>query len=186
MILLGNADARAALELASGLDPALCRLKVGKELFTRAGPDVVRELQKLGFEVFLDLKFHDIPHTVASAVHAAADLGVWMVNVHASGGRRMMIAARERLCRDGGGAALGFPAFGALQHHAGVGARGVGERGAVEHGGDLVHALLGVDAGDAADGAIIHLALGDLEVAIGEGGGSGAARCRSLPPRSLR
>ena len=103
IVALDYADARAALELASGLDPALCRLKVGKELFTRAGPDVVRELQKLGFEVFLDLKFHDIPHTVASAVHAAADLGVWMVNVHASGGRRMMTAARERLEQGGMG-----------------------------------------------------------------------------------
>lgn len=101
IVALDYADARAALELASGLEPALCRLKVGKELFTRAGPEVVRELQKLGFEIFLDLKFHDIPHTVASAVHAAADLGVWMVNVHASGGRRMMTAARERLEQGG-------------------------------------------------------------------------------------
>jgi orotidine-5'-phosphate decarboxylase len=86
-----------ALALADRLDPSLCRLKVGKELFTREGPAVVRALQDRGFDVFLDLKFHDIPHTVASAVHAAADLGVWMVNVHAGGGRRMMTAAKERL-----------------------------------------------------------------------------------------
>ena len=86
-----------ALDLAERLDPARCRLKVGKELFTRAGPGFVEDLQRRGFEVFLDLKFHDIPNTVAAACAAAADLGVWMVNVHASGGLRMMQAARERL-----------------------------------------------------------------------------------------
>jgi orotidine-5'-phosphate decarboxylase len=86
-----------ALALAARLDPALCRLKVGKELFTRCGPSLVEELQQRGFEVFLDLKFHDIPNTVAGAVQAAAELGVWMVNVHAGGGRRMMEAAREVL-----------------------------------------------------------------------------------------
>jgi len=84
-----------ALELAQRLSPSLCRLKVGKELFTIGGPALVEKLQALGFEVFLDLKFHDIPNTVAAAVRAAADLGVWMVNVHASGGRRMMTAAAE-------------------------------------------------------------------------------------------
>lgn len=86
-----------ALELASKLDPAKCRLKVGKELFTRSGPQLVESLQKRGFEVFLDLKFHDIPNTASAAVAAAADLGVWMVNVHASGGEKMMFACRERL-----------------------------------------------------------------------------------------
>ncbi|MDO8329232.1 MAG: orotidine-5'-phosphate decarboxylase [Fluviicoccus sp.] len=106
IVALDYSDARAALELASGLDPALCRLKVGKELFTREGPSVVRSLQQQGFDVFLDLKFHDIPNTVASAVQAAADLGVWMVNVHASGGRRMMNAARERLEQGGYGTLL--------------------------------------------------------------------------------
>ncbi len=87
----------AALELVSRLDPSLCRLKVGKEMFTHFGPDFVKELQQRHFDVFLDLKFHDIPNTVAKAVQAAADLGVWMVNVHASGGSRMMSAAREAL-----------------------------------------------------------------------------------------
>ncbi|WP_404363370.1 orotidine-5'-phosphate decarboxylase [Marinobacter sp.] len=86
-----------ALQLAEKLDPSLCRLKVGKELFTRAGPTLVVALQDRGFDVFLDLKFHDIPNTAAGAVAAAADLGVWMVNVHASGGEAMMNACRERL-----------------------------------------------------------------------------------------
>ena len=88
---------REALELADQLDPRDVRVKVGKQLFTREGPVVVSALQQRGFDVFLDLKFHDIPNTVAKAVAAAADLGVWMVNVHASGGRRMMAAAREAL-----------------------------------------------------------------------------------------
>lgn len=87
----------AALNLVSQLDPALCRLKVGKEMFTHFGPDLIKELHQRKFDVFLDLKFHDIPNTVAKAVKAAADLGVWMVNVHASGGSRMMSAARESL-----------------------------------------------------------------------------------------
>lgn len=86
-----------ALSLAERLDPQRVRLKVGKELFTRAGPAGVEALQKRGFDIFLDLKFHDIPHTVAAALKAAAELGVWMVNVHASGGRPMLDAAVEAL-----------------------------------------------------------------------------------------
>ena len=86
-----------AVEMARQLNPQQCRVKVGKELFTSAGPAVVEKLQNLGFDVFLDLKFHDIPNTCAKAVAAAAELGVWMVNVHASGGRRMMEAAREEV-----------------------------------------------------------------------------------------
>jgi len=97
IVALDYADAASALALVARLDPALCRLKVGKELFTVAGPDLVRTLVARGFEVFLDLKFHDIPNTVAAACRAAAGLGVWMVNVHASGGRRMMTAAQEAL-----------------------------------------------------------------------------------------
>ncbi|WP_150913968.1 orotidine-5'-phosphate decarboxylase [Marinobacter halotolerans] len=88
---------KPALALVDQLDPSKCRLKVGKELFTRSGPELVRALQGRGFEIFLDLKFHDIPNTTAAAVAAAADLGVWMVNVHASGGEKMMTACRERL-----------------------------------------------------------------------------------------
>lgn len=91
-----------ALSLVEKLDPAQCRLKVGKEMFTRFGPGWVETLQHRGFEVFLDLKFHDIPNTAARAVAAAADLGVWMVNVHASGGRRMMEACAEVLHARGG------------------------------------------------------------------------------------
>ncbi len=86
-----------ALTIAEQLDPALCRVKVGKELFTHEGPSVVKALHDKGFEVFLDLKFHDIPNTTAQAVCAAADLGVWMVNVHASGGRKMMETCAQRL-----------------------------------------------------------------------------------------
>lgn len=106
IIALDYPSLDAALCMADRLDPARCRLKVGKELFTRSGPDVLEALHGRGFEVFLDLKFHDIPNTVAGAVHAAAEQGVWMVNVHAGGGRRMMEAARERLERHGLGTRL--------------------------------------------------------------------------------
>ena len=90
-------DAAAALAMAARLDPRLCRVKVGKELFVAAGPAVVEQLQQRGFEVFLDLKFHDIPNTVAGACKSAARLGVWMMNVHASGGEAMLRAAREAI-----------------------------------------------------------------------------------------
>ena len=97
LVALDFADQASALALARRLSPQLCRLKVGKELFTRCGPQLVEQLHAMGFEVFLDLKFHDIPNTVAGALRAAADLGVWMVNVHASGGRRMLEAGAEAL-----------------------------------------------------------------------------------------
>jgi orotidine-5'-phosphate decarboxylase len=95
IVALDFPDAGAALAMAARLDPALCRVKVGKELFVAAGPAVVERLQASGFEVFLDLKFHDIPNTVAGACRAAARLGVWMLDVHAGGGSAMMRAARE-------------------------------------------------------------------------------------------
>ena len=97
IIALDFSERQQVLDLVSRLDPQECRLKVGKELFTSYGPQIVRELQTLGFEVFLDLKFHDIPNTVYKAIRAAADLGVWMVNVHASGGRAMLTQARQAI-----------------------------------------------------------------------------------------
>jgi orotidine-5'-phosphate decarboxylase len=97
IVALDFADADAARSLVERLDPKLCRVKVGKELFTRAGPQFVSGLVGAGYDVFLDLKFHDIPNTVARACAAAADLGVWMLNVHALGGRRMMESARQAL-----------------------------------------------------------------------------------------
>jgi len=97
IVALDNMNLADTMELVSRLEPGLCRLKVGKELFTRNGPSVVDSLVNKGFDVFLDLKFHDIPNTVANACKAAADLGVWMLNVHASGGRKMMVAAQEAL-----------------------------------------------------------------------------------------
>jgi len=97
IVALDFPSAKPALALVDQLDPMKCRLKVGKELFTRSGPGLVRELHGQGFDVFLDLKFHDIPNTTSAAVAAAADLGVWMVNVHASGGEKMMTACRDRL-----------------------------------------------------------------------------------------
>ena len=96
-IALDYASESDVLQLTDQLSPADCRLKIGKELFTTCGPQLVRRLQQQGFDIFLDLKYHDIPNTVAKAVKAAADLGVWMVNVHASGGSRMLEAARAAL-----------------------------------------------------------------------------------------
>ena len=101
IIALDYPEAGPALALADRLQPSLCRLKVGKELFTAAGPALLEQLMNRGFEVFLDLKFHDIPNTVAQACKAAAGLGVWMVNVHALGGRKMLDAAREALANTG-------------------------------------------------------------------------------------
>ena len=97
IVALDYPAAAPALALAERLQPALCRLKVGKELFTAAGPGLIEQLQRRGFEIFLDLKFHDIPNTTAQACKAATSLGVWMVNVHALGGRRMLEAAREAI-----------------------------------------------------------------------------------------
>jgi len=101
VVALDYPQADAALALVARLDPALCRVKIGKELYTAAGPRLVERVRRAGFEDFLDLKFHDIPSTVAAACRAAAELGVWLVNVHALGGSAMMRAAREAL----GGAA---------------------------------------------------------------------------------
>ena len=97
IVALDFPNEKEAFALVDQLEPGRCRLKVGKELFTRSGPEFVRKLVKQNFDVFLDLKFHDIPNTVARACQAGADLGVWMINVHAMGGRKMLEAAREAL-----------------------------------------------------------------------------------------
>ncbi len=97
IVALDFPQAKMALDLVARLDSKLCRVKVGKELFTVAGPQLVESLVKGGFDVFLDLKFHDIPNTAASACKAAASLGVWMLNVHALGGEAMLRAAREAI-----------------------------------------------------------------------------------------
>ena len=97
VVALDYPTPQQAVEMAKQLDPAKCRVKVGKELFTASGPAVIEQLHKMNFDVFLDLKFHDIPNTCAGAVAAAAELGVWLVNVHASGGERMMSAAAEAI-----------------------------------------------------------------------------------------
>ena len=105
VVALDHPSADEALAMAMRIDPMRCRVKVGMELFTAAGPVVLERLHRLGFRIFLDLKLHDIPNTVAGACRAAASHGVWMLNVHASGGRRMMEAAREAV-GDGGGRPL--------------------------------------------------------------------------------
>jgi orotidine-5'-phosphate decarboxylase len=97
IVALDYPNAAAAMALSSQLDPQRCRLKIGKELFTRSGPAIVETLVNDGFDLFLDLKYHDIPNTVANACKAAADLGVWMLNVHALGGGTMMSAARDAI-----------------------------------------------------------------------------------------
>lgn len=97
IVSLDFPDAKQALDLCQKLEPESCKLKIGKELFTREGPALVDQLINSNFDIFLDLKYHDIPNTVASACRAAADLGVWMLNVHASGGRAMLEAAREAI-----------------------------------------------------------------------------------------
>jgi orotidine-5'-phosphate decarboxylase len=97
VVALDYPTAQQAIAMAKQLDPTKCRVKVGKELFTASGPAVLEQLHKMDFDVFLDLKFHDIPNTCAGAVAVAAELGVWMLNVHASGGERMMVAAAEAI-----------------------------------------------------------------------------------------
>ncbi len=97
LVALDYDNKNHALQLIDQLDPNMCRLKVGKEMFTLFGPQLVKDIHDRGFDLFLDLKFHDIPNTVAKAVAAAAELGVWMTNVHASGGLAMMEAAKKAL-----------------------------------------------------------------------------------------
>jgi len=97
IVALDFPDEASTMKLVDRIKPELCRLKIGKELFTRCGPDLVKKIVNSGYDVFLDLKYHDIPNTVANACKAAADLGVWMINVHALGGPAMLAAARSAL-----------------------------------------------------------------------------------------
>ena len=106
IVAVDFSDTKSAWNFIDKVEPKDCRLKIGKELFTHAGPDFIKQIQQKGFDIFLDLKFHDIPNTVAKAVAAAAELGVWMTNVHASGGIRMMEAAKDALYQYGKDAPL--------------------------------------------------------------------------------
>ncbi len=99
IVALDYPEAASALALVERLQPSLCRVKVGKELFTASGPVLLEQLMRRGFEIFLDLKYYDIPNTTAQACKAAASLGVWMINVHALGGRKMLEAAREAIAQ---------------------------------------------------------------------------------------
>ena len=95
IIVALDLDQKHALELANKIDPQDCKVKVGSQLFTASGPKVIEELMNLGFKIFLDLKFHDIPNTVRKAVETAIEMGVWMLNVHSLGGKEMLKAAYE-------------------------------------------------------------------------------------------
>jgi len=106
IVAVDFSDTKSAWNFIDKVEPKDCRLKIGKELFTHAGPNFIKQIQQKGFDIFLDLKFHDIPNTVAKAVAAAAELGVWMTNVHASGGVRMMEAAKDALYQYGQDAPL--------------------------------------------------------------------------------
>ena len=106
IVAVDFSDTKSAWNFIDKVEPKDCRLKIGKELFTHAGPNFIKQIQQKGFDIFLDLKFHDIPNTVAKAVAAAAELGVWMTNVHASGGIRMMEAAKDALYQYGKDAPL--------------------------------------------------------------------------------
>jgi orotidine-5'-phosphate decarboxylase len=129
IVALDFASPDEALALAARLDPGLCAVKVGKELFTSGGPDVVRTLVGHGFRVFLDLKFHDIPNTVAQACAAATRLGVWMLNVHACGGRAMLAAARTAVDETARAQAMPAPLLIAVTVLTSLDAAGLAETG---------------------------------------------------------
>lgn len=149
IVALDYATGGEALAFAQRLDPARCRVKVGKELFTVAGPALVGQLVDRGFDVFLDLKYHDIPNTVAAACKAAAGLGVWMVNVHASGGRTMMTAAREALA-----GAAHRPKLIAVTVLTSMGAEDLREIGQIEEPAVLVERLARLTADSGLDGVV--------------------------------
>lgn len=153
VVALDFPDAAAARALAARLDPRACRVKVGKELFTRAGPALVEDLVGRGFEVFLDLKFHDIPNTVAAACRAAAALGVWMINVHAQGGRRMMEAARAAI-DDAGDAAGRRPRLIAVTILTSLGDAELREIGYSDDAAAMVSRLAGLAEQSGLDGVV--------------------------------
>lgn len=149
IVALDFQAADAAVAFASRISPRDCRLKVGKELFTAAGPALIETLSKQGFEIFLDLKFYDIPNTMAGACRAAARLGVWMLNVHASGGRAMMEAAREAV---GNGA--GRPKLIAVTLLTSMGARELAEVGIAGDAPDVVLRLARLARASGLDGVV--------------------------------
>jgi len=149
IVALDFPAAAAALAFAASVSPAACRLKIGKELFTAAGPALVETLSKQGFDIFLDLKFHDIPNTVAGACKAAAQLGVWMLNVHASGGRAMMEAARKAI-----GDAPDRPRLIAVTLLTSMGAREIGEVGILGDAPEAVRRLARLTQASGLDGVV--------------------------------
>ncbi len=177
IVALDFADPAEALRFARRLDPAHCRLKVGKELFTRGGTAVVERLVGSGFELFLDLKFHDIPNTVAGACRAAAELGVWMVNVHALGGRRMMEAAREAI-----EAGAHRPLLTAVTILTSMGERDIHEIGLTGSPQENVNRLAALAHAAGMDGVVCSHSGGGAEGGgrLSGGGATGDPRCRSL------
>ncbi|MFN2348141.1 MAG: orotidine-5'-phosphate decarboxylase [Thioalkalivibrio sp.] len=149
IVALDFPDAAQALEFSRRLDPEACRVKVGFELFVSAGPALVEQLVSAGFDVFLDLKFYDIPNTVASACRAAAGLGVWMMNVHASGGGRMLQAAREALQGE-----THRPHLIAVTVLTSMDERDLDELGLGKDVGRLAEALAGLTAASGLDGVV--------------------------------
>jgi orotidine-5'-phosphate decarboxylase len=149
IVALDYSTADAAIAFARRVSPQDCRLKVGKELFTAAGPALLETLSKQGFDIFLDLKFHDIPNTVAGACKAAAGLGVWMLNVHASGGRAMMEAARKAV-----GDGAGRPLLIAVTLLTSMGPREIEEVGLVGDAAGAVRRLAQLAKSSGLDGVV--------------------------------
>lgn len=158
IIALDFADPAQAIALVDRLDPAGCALKVGKALFVSAGPEPVRRMIERGFRVFLDLKFHDIPNTVAQACAAATRLGVWMIDVHASGGRAMLVAARDAVARAAADCRQPRPLLVAVTVLTSLDARDLGELGIADAPEAEVLRLARLAAGCGLDGVVCSAA----------------------------
>jgi orotidine-5'-phosphate decarboxylase len=177
IVALDFASPDEALALARRLDPMLCAVKVGKELFTAGGPEVVRKLTDRGFKLFLDLKFHDIPNTVAQACAAATRLGVWMLNVHASGGRAMLTAARQAVAEAASAQRAAAPLVIAVTVLTSLDAAGLAETGVAASPADhaVHHARLAQSCGldgvvcSAAEAPAMRAALGPAFVLVTPG-----------------